>query len=83
MLSMVTKAHPSILQVSQVVSTVVQPIYHVRVCAHLAQVYLYMIIGFELFAIIQSNPDRLLTSKELQNIDVGLILLCLYVRLID
>jgi hypothetical protein len=42
-----------------------------------------MIIHFELFADIWSNPDWLLTSQELQNIDVGLFLPCLYVRLLD
>jgi hypothetical protein len=54
---------------------------HVR--ARVARVYSYVIIHFELFAVIQSNPDRLLTSTELQNVDVGLFLLYLYVRLID
>jgi hypothetical protein len=51
--------------------------------SHVARVYSYVIIRFELFAVIRSNPDRLLTSQELQNVDVGLFLPCLYVRLIN
>jgi hypothetical protein len=54
-----------------------------RVRAHVARVYSCMIIRFELFAIIRSNPDQLLTSQELQNIDVRLFLPCVYVWLID
>jgi hypothetical protein len=83
MLSMVIKAHLSILQVPQVVSTVVHPIYRVPCPRSCGPSLFVCVIRFELFAIIRSNPDQLLTSQELQNIDIGLFLPCLYVRLID